>query len=218
MSANIAVRPIAVILAGGLSRRMGGGDKGLRLLGGKRILQHVVERVVPQVDRAILNANGDPGRFAELGLPVVPDSLPDFPGPLAGVLAGMEWARANAPDATHVATVAGDSPFVPRDLVARMAAELPEAEIVSVRSAGQDYPIVGLWPVALAGDLRRAMVEERMRKVDLWTARFRLAVVDFASEPVDPFFNANAPEDLAEAERLLKLLSDGLKQEAQGLK
>lgn len=208
MRAKITVPVIGVILAGGLSRRMGGGDKGLRLLGGKRILQHVVERVVPQVDRAILNANGDPARFADLGLPVVPDSLPDFPGPLAGVLAGMEWARANAPGATHVATVAGDSPFVPRDLVARMAAELPKAELVSVRSAGQDYPIIGLWPVSLAGDLRKAMVEEQMRKVDRWTARYRLAVVEFATDPVDPFFNANAPDDLAEAERLLKLLKD----------
>jgi len=208
MLANIAVRPIAVILAGGLSRRMGGGDKGLRLLGGKPILRHVIERVVPQVGRTILNANGDPARFAEFGLPVVPDSLPDFPGPLAGVLAGMDWARANVPDATHVATVAGDSPFVPRDLVARMAAEIPAAEIVSVRSAGQDYPIVGLWPVSLADDLRKAMVEEQMRKVDRWTARYRLAIVDFAAEPVDPFFNANAPEDLAEAERLLSLLKD----------
>lgn len=206
--ANIAVLPVGVVLAGGLSRRMGGGDKGLRLLAGKPILQHVIERLVPQVGRAILNANGDPGRFARFGLPVVPDSLPDFPGPLAGVLAGMDWARANAPEASHVATVAGDSPFVPRDLVARMAAELPQAEIVSVRSAGQDYPIVGLWPVALAEDLRKAMIEEGMRKVDRWTARYRLAVVDFAADPVDPFFNANAPEDLGEAERLFRVLKD----------
>jgi molybdenum cofactor guanylyltransferase len=208
MLAHITDSVIGVILAGGLSRRMGGGDKGLRLLGGKSILRHVVERVVPQVGRVIVNANGDPGRFADLGLPVVPDSLPDFPGPLAGVLAGMEWARANAPDATHVATVAGDSPFVPRDLVARMAAELPKAQLVSVRSAGQDYPIIGLWPVALAGELRKAMVEEAMRKVDRWTQRYRLAVVEFAADRVDPFFNANAPEDLDEAERLLKLVKD----------
>lgn len=213
MHAKTTDSVIGVILAGGLSRRMGGGDKGLRLLGGKPILQHVIERVVPQVGRAIVNANGDPARFARFGLPVVPDSLGDFPGPLAGVLAGMEWARANAPEATHVATVAGDSPFVPRDLVARMAAALGPAdsggaELVTVRSAGQDYPIIGLWPVALAGDLRRAMVEEAMRKVDRWTARYPLAVVEFAVEPVDPFFNANAPEDLAEAERLLALLAD----------
>lgn len=213
MHAKTTDSVIGVILAGGLSRRMGGGDKGLRLLGGKPILQHVIERVVPQVGRAIVNANGDPARFARFGLPVVPDSLGDFPGPLAGVLAGMEWARANAPEATHVATVAGDSPFVPRDLVARMVAALGPADsggaqLVTVRSAGQDYPIIGLWPVALAGDLRRAMVEEAMRKVDRWTARYTLAVVEFAAEPVDPFFNANAPEDLAEAERLLALLAD----------
>ncbi len=213
MVANIAVSSVGVILAGGLSRRMGGGDKGLRLLAGKPILQHVIERVVPQLGRTVLNANGDPGRFAGFGLPVVPDSLPDFPGPLAGVLAGMDWARANAPGASHVATVAGDSPFLPRDLVTRMGAELGPAdsggaEIVSVRSAGQDYPIVGLWPVALADDLRKAMVEEGMRKVDRWTARYRLAIVDFPADPVDPFFNANAPEDLGEAERLFRVLKD----------
>ena len=208
MLANITESVIGVILAGGLSRRMGGGDKGLRPLAGKPILEHVIDRAVPQVGQAVLNANGDPQRFARFGLPVVPDSLPDFPGPLAGVLAGMEWARANAPGATHVATFAGDSPFLPRDLVARMAAELPRADLASVRSAGQDYPIVGLWPVALADALRRAMVEEGMRKVDRWTARYRLAVVEYAAEPVDPFFNANAPEDLDEAERLLTLLEE----------
>jgi len=199
---------VGVILAGGLSRRMGGGDKGLRPLGGKPILRHVIDRARPQVTHLILNANGDPGRFAEFGLPVVADSVPDFAGPLAGVLAGLDWAGSNAPDCAHVATFAGDSPFLPRDLVARMMAALGAADLVSVRSAGQDYPIVGLWPIRLREHLRRAMVEEEMRKVDRWTARYRLEVVEFAADPVDPFFNANRPDDLAEAERLLGLLRD----------
>jgi len=203
-----ADRILGVILAGGQSRRMGGGDKGLRPLAGKPILVHVIARARPQVARLILNANGDPGRFAALGLPVVADSVPDFAGPLAGVLAGMEWARAHCPACTHVATFAGDSPFLPRDLVARLSAALQTADLVSVRSAGQDYPIIGLWPVGLAAPLRHALVEEGMRKVDRWTARYRLAVVEFAAEPVDPFFNANRPEDLAEAERLLPLLGE----------
>jgi molybdopterin-guanine dinucleotide biosynthesis protein A len=199
---------IGVILAGGLSRRMGGGDKGLKTLGGRTILARVVERVRPQVARLVLNANGDPARFAGFGLPVVPDGVDGFPGPLAGVLAGLEWARANAPDAAWVASFPGDAPFVPRDLVTRFLAATANgtADLACARSGDQDHPVVGLWPVRLADALRRALVEESLRKVDRWTARFRLAVVDFADRPVDPFFNANTPEDLAEAERLLPLV------------
>jgi molybdopterin-guanine dinucleotide biosynthesis protein A len=198
---------IGVILAGGLSRRMGGGDKGLRTLGGRTILERVIERVRPQVARLVLNANGDPARFAACGLPVVPDGVEGFPGPLAGVLAGLEWARANAPDATWVASFPGDAPFVPRDLVARfLAATEGGAELACARSGDQEHPVVGLWPVRLADALRHALVEESLRKVDRWTARYRLEVVDFADRPVDPFFNANTPEDLEEAERLLPLV------------
>lgn len=194
-----------VLLAGGLSRRMGGGDKSLRLLGGRAILDRVVERVRPQVAALVLNANGDPARFAAFGLPVVADGVAGFAGPLAGVLAGLDWAAANRPDCDTVASVATDAPFLPADLVARLAAGRAEAgaDLACAASGGQAHPVIGLWPVRLRGDLRRALVEEGMRKVDVWTGRYRLAVVDFPVGRIDPFFNANRPEDLAAAEALL---------------
>ena len=194
-----------VVLAGGLARRMGGGDKSLRLLGGRPLLEHIVERVRPQVGPLVLNANGDPGRFAAFGLPVVPDTIEGFAGPLAGVLAGMEWAVAEAPDCQFLASFPGDSPFLPRDLVARLARaiEAEGADMACAASNGRAHPVAGLWPVRLAADLRRAMVEEEVRKVDVWTARYRLATVQFAADPYDPFFNANRPDDLTLAERML---------------
>lgn len=198
--------PIAgVLLAGGLSRRMGGGDKNLRLLGGRPILDRIVAVVRPQVGPLVLNANGDPARFAAYGLPVVPDVVEGYAGPLAGVLTGMEWARANAPGCRWLASFATDAPFLPGDLVARLvgAVEGEGADLACARSGGQDHPVFGLWPLRLADDLRRAMVEEGVRKVDAWTGRYRLAVADFPIARVDPFFNTNRPEDLAEAERLL---------------
>ncbi len=195
---------IGLLLAGGLARRMGGGDKCLRPLGGRPMLAHIVERARPQVAALVLNANGDPARFAAFGLPVVADVVEGFAGPLAGVLTGMEWAAAHRPDAPWLATFATDAPFFPRDLVARLHAAVARdgADMAAARSDGQDHPVFGLWPVRLRADLRRAM-DEGVRKVDVWTARYRLAVADFAAEPFDPFFNANRPEDLAEAERLL---------------
>jgi len=198
-----------VLLAGGLARRMGGGDKGLRPLGGRTILDHVIERLRPQVRHLVINANGDPARFAGFGLPVVADAVADFPGPLAGVLTGMEWARASAPDIADIVTVPTDTPFPPRDLVVRLVAARAAAgaDLACAASGGQAHPVIGLWPVRLADDLRRALVEENIRKVDVWTARHRLAVADFAAAPVDPFFNANRPDDLAEAERLLARLA-----------
>jgi molybdopterin-guanine dinucleotide biosynthesis protein A len=201
---------LGVVLAGGLARRMGGGDKGLQQLGGKPILQHILDRLTPQVDGVILNANGDPARFAEWNLPVAGDAVDGFVGPLAGVLAGLFWARANRADVTDIVTVPGDGPFLPRDLVARMAAARAQAQadLACAVSAGQAYPVVGLWPVRLYDDLRRAVVEEDIRKVDRWTARHKLVQVEFAAQPVDPFFNANAPEDLAAAESLLALHGD----------
>ncbi|QCO00853.1 MULTISPECIES: molybdenum cofactor guanylyltransferase MobA [Azospirillum] len=194
-----------VLLAGGLSRRMGGGDKSLRTLGGRSILERIVATVRPQVGPLVLNANGDPARFAAFGLPVAADVVEGFAGPLAGVLTGMEWARANAPDCRWLASFATDAPFIPGDLVARLVAavEREGADLACARSDGQEHPVFGLWRVDLADDLRRAMVEEDMRKVDAWTARHRLAVADFATDPVDPFFNTNRPDDLAEAERLM---------------
>ena len=195
-----------VILAGGLARRMGGGDKGLRLLGGRPLLDWVIERARPQVAALVLNANGDGGRFAAYGLPVVGDSVPGFAGPLAGVLAGLDWAAKAVPGASHVATFATDAPFLPRDLVARLAeAVAAGAELACAESGGQVQPVFGLWPLALADDLRRALVDEHMHKVDQWAGRHRLCTVGFPTRPVDPFFNANRPDDLAAAEHLLAL-------------
>ncbi len=195
---------VGVLLAGGRARRMGGGDKCLRLLGGQTLLAHVIARAAPQVDRLILNAGGAPSRFEDTGLSVVADSIPDFAGPLAGVLAGLDWAAANAPEASHVATFATDAPFFPHDLVARLAAAVADgADMACAASAGRSHPVFALWPVGRRAALRHAMTEEDVRKVDVWTARYRLAVAEFAGEPTDPFFNANRPGDLALAETLL---------------
>jgi molybdenum cofactor guanylyltransferase len=198
---------IGLLLAGGRAMRMGGGDKGLRLLAGRPLLDHVIARLRPQLSRLLLNANGDPARFGAYGLPVVGDSPPDFAGPLAGVLAGLEWATREAPDCPLLLSAPTDAPFLPHDLVRRLWAgrEAERADIAMAASAGRTHPVVGLWPVALASALRHALLTEGLRKVDIWTARYRVAVVDFSIEPVDPFFNANRPEDLAEAERLVAL-------------
>lgn len=192
-----------VLLAGGLSQRMGGGDKCLRLLGGRPILARVIERVRPQVVALVLNANGDPARFGAFGLPVVADGIAGFAGPLAGVLAGLDWAATNAPDVTHVASFATDAPFLPRNLVAALREEMRAGhyDLACACSGGRSHPVFGLWPVALRGDLRQAL-EDGVRKVVEWTGRYRLVEVEFPAAPVDPFFNANRPEDLAEAERL----------------
>jgi molybdopterin-guanine dinucleotide biosynthesis protein A len=197
---------VGVLLAGGLARRMGGGDKCLRPLGGKPILARLIERARPQVAALVLNANGDPARFAAFDLPVAADVVEGFAGPLAGVLTGMDWARAHRPDCPWIATIATDTPFFPPDLVARMVAavERDGADLACAASGGRAHPVFGLWPVRLANELRAAMVEEGIRKVDVWTARHALVEVPFAADPVDPFFNTNRPEDLAEAERLLR--------------
>jgi molybdopterin-guanine dinucleotide biosynthesis protein A len=194
-----------VILAGGLSRRMGGGDKCLRPIGGRPILAHIIDRVRPQVGPLVLNANGDAARFAPFGLPVAGDVVEGFAGPLAGVLTGMEWAARHAPECRWLASFASDAPFLPRDLVQRLAAAVADdqADLACAASGGQAHPVFGLWRVDLAPALRQALVDEQIHKVDRWTARYRLAQVDFPAARVDPFFNANRPEDLAEAERLL---------------
>jgi len=196
-----------VLLAGGQSRRMGGGDKCLRPLGGRPILAHVIGRVRAQVGPLVLNANGDPARFADFGFPVAADVVEGFAGPLAGVLTGLEWAAANAPDCDYVASFACDAPFLPTDMVARLAAELTEqgADMACAASQGRSHPVFGLWPVRLAATLRQAMVEEGVRKVDVWTSQYALATVHFSvvetsAGPLDPFFNANHPDDLAAAE------------------
>ncbi len=196
---------VGVLLAGGLARRMGGGDKCLRELGGETLLARAAARLGPQVGRLVLSANGDPARFAAYGVPVATDVIPGHAGPLAGVLTGMEWARDHAPDCAWVVSAPTDAPFLPRDLVARFLAAVAggDADLACAASEGRRHPVVGLWPVRLAGDLRRAMEDEDMRKIDLWTARYRLAVVTWSAAPVDPFFNANRLADLAVAERLL---------------
>jgi molybdopterin-guanine dinucleotide biosynthesis protein A len=195
-----------VLLAGGLSRRMGGGDKCLRELGGKPILAHIVERAAPQVSALVLNANGDPARFAAFDLPVAADVVEGYAGPLAGVLTGLDWAAANTPDAQWVASFACDAPFFPADMVARMlaAVEASDADMACAVTHGRTHPVFGLWPVALRDALRRAMLEEEIRKVDAWTARYKLVEVAFPDSdtpvgPLDPFFNTNRPEDLQEA-------------------
>lgn len=205
---------LGLLLAGGQSRRMGGGDKALRLLGGRPLLQRVIDRMRPQVAALVLNANGDPARFAGFGMPVVADSIPDFAGPLAGILAGLDWAAAHRPDCPVIASVATDAPFLPENLVSNLheGMEAEGAELACAASAGQPHPVIGLWPVRLRDDLRHALVEEGVRKVDVWTGRYRLATVSFPElslgdgVAIDPFFNANRPEDFARAAALLDRL------------
>jgi molybdenum cofactor guanylyltransferase len=196
-----------VLLAGGLARRMGGGDKPMRSIGGRTILARVIARLEPQCDGLILNANGDPARFAGFGLPVIPDSVADFPGPLAGILAGLDWAAAKRPEVAWVLSAAADCPFLPRDLVKRLHQARGEqnAQLAVAASDGQSHPVIGLWSVGLREELRHALVVEDIRKIDRWTARYRLATVTWPTTPLDPFFNANTMDDIAEAERLAAL-------------
>jgi molybdopterin-guanine dinucleotide biosynthesis protein A len=195
---------LGLVLAGGLARRIGGGDKARIRIGGRTILERVLARIEPQCTRIIINANGDPARFADTGLPVVADSVPDFAGPLAGVLAGLDWAAAHAPATTDLASVPGDCPFLPADLVARLGAARQAAgqPLACARSGDWRHPVVGLWPVALRDDLRRALLEEGLHKIEAWTARHGVAIADWPATPIDPFFNVNTPADAAEAERI----------------
>ena len=194
-----------LLLAGGQSRRMGGGDKAMMKLGGETLLARIVARVRPQVGPLVLNANGDLSRFVGFGLPIAPDVVEGYAGPLAGVLTGLEWARAHAPGCDYVASFACDAPFVPPDLVTRLRAAMAEAnaDMACAASGGREHPVFALWPVRLADDLRRAVLDEGVRKVDAWTGRYTLARAAFSTDPVDPFFNVNAPQDMAAAEALL---------------
>jgi molybdopterin-guanine dinucleotide biosynthesis protein A len=194
---------LGVILAGGLASRMGGGDKGLRTVGGQPILRRVVDRIGPQVERLVINANGDGGRLADFGLAVVPDDLPDRPGPLAGVLAAMDHAAEMTP-CDFVLSVAADCPFPPRDLAQRLdgAMRRDRARIAVAHSGGFAQPTIALWDISLRHDLRRALVDEGLRKIDRFTARYAPAEAEWPVEPYDPFFNANTPDDLALAESI----------------
>ncbi|MFD0979155.1 molybdenum cofactor guanylyltransferase MobA [Tropicimonas aquimaris] len=195
-----------VILAGGLATRMGGGDKGLRPLGDRRLIDHVISRLAPQVGAMALNANGDPARLAEFGLPILPDPIPGHPGPLAGVLAGLDWAaEAGVP---AIVTAAADTPFFPEDLVARLSAAAGPKGLALAGSRDSDrklwrQPTFGLWPVSLRHDLRAAL-EDGLRKVVLWTDRHEAGLAEFDATTRDPFFNVNTPEDIRAAERLLE--------------
>jgi molybdopterin-guanine dinucleotide biosynthesis protein A len=186
---------------------MGGGDKPMRMVGGRTILDHVIERLSPQCEPVLLNANGDPSRFSSFHLPIVPDSVPGHPGPLAGVLAALNWTADHRPDVEWVVSVSGDCPFLPRDLVRRFheAVSKESSQLAVAASAGQVHPVIGLWRVDLRHDLQRAVLVEEVRKIDRWTSRYRTATVAWPAEPVDPFFNTNTLEELAEAERLAKL-------------
>lgn len=201
---------VGVILAGGLARRMGGGDKCLRDLGGRPILRHIIDRLAPQTGKVVINANGDAARFSDYGLPVAPDMVDGFAGPLAGVLTGLDWAAKNCPDMRWIITVPGDGPFLPRDLLSRFleAVGQRQADLAVATRNGRTQPVVGLWPVSLRHDLHKALIDEDIRKVDLWTARYKVAEVPFDDGDIDPFFNANRPEDIAEAEACLARLSD----------
>ena len=196
--------PLGLVLAGGLARRMGGGDKARIKIGGKTILERVLARLAPQCSTVIINANGDPARFADTGLPVVADSVPDFAGPLAGILAGLDWAATHASGIADVVSVPGDCPFLPGDLVARLLAARRNAgtPLACARSGDWRHPVAGLWRVALRDDLRKALVEEGLHKIETWTARHGVAIADWPDTPIDPFFNVNTPADAAEAERI----------------
>ncbi|MBE1285759.1 MAG: molybdenum cofactor guanylyltransferase MobA [Rhodobacteraceae bacterium] len=209
-------KPLGVILAGGLATRMGGGDKGRLQIGGRSLLSHVVDRLEPQVSGLALNANGDPDRFEDLGLPVIADSIDGFAGPLAGVLAGLDWAADQG--ANSIVTAAADTPFFPQDLAERLVAAsggqahplvlatTPRSQDETLKSGGgkkvNRHPTFGLWPVALRDDLRDAL-NDGLRKVVLWTDRHDGREAMFPTIPFDPFFNVNTPEDLERARELV---------------
>jgi molybdopterin-guanine dinucleotide biosynthesis protein A len=191
-----------LILAGGQARRMGGGDKALIEIGGRTILARVLDTLRPQTSGLALNANGDPARFAPFGLPVLPDDMEDFAGPLAGILAGLDHLAKTLPQIEWMVSVPGDCPFLPRDLVARLhdVREREGKPLACAKSGDWRHPVVGLWPVSLREDLRKALREENLRKIEVWTARHGIAIAEWPDTPVDPFFNVNTPEDRARAE------------------
>jgi molybdopterin-guanine dinucleotide biosynthesis protein A len=192
-----------LILAGGLARRMGGGDKALLRVGSQTILERTINTLGPQCTGLLLNANGDITRFARFGLPVARDAVEDYAGPLAGILAGLDWVAHHAPGVAWVASVPGDCPFLPTDLVARMQETRGEKNmpIACARSDERRHPVIGLWPVRLRDDLRHALAAG-VRKIEAWTTAHGVAVADWNTEPIDPFFNVNMPEDVARAEAI----------------
>jgi molybdopterin-guanine dinucleotide biosynthesis protein A len=208
---TIEVPPtLGLVLAGGQARRMGGGDKAFIQIGGKPILDYVLARLRPDCGRIVLNANGDPVRFASYGLPVVPDSVPDFAGPLAGILAGLDWAAENTPGIEWMVSAPGDCPFLPADLVTQLhdVRRAEEKPLACAQSGDWRHPVVGLWRVALRDNLRHALVNEDLRKIEVWTGRHGIAIATWPDKPVDPFFNVNTPEDVAQANILAEMRTD----------
>lgn len=203
------LKPIALLLAGGEARRLGGADKALVPLAGRPLIAHALERIAWQSSEPLINANGDPARFAPFGLPVIPDSLPDRPGPLAGLLAGLDWVARDRPDTTHVLTLPADTPFPPADLVARLdqARREASAAIAVAASGGRMHHAVALWPVTIRAALRSALVDDQERAVSRFAARFSVATAEWPVVPYDPFFNVNTPDDLARAEDIVRSLS-----------
>lgn len=197
---------LGVVLAGGLATRMGGGDKGLLRLGELTLLEHVLKRFSPQCAKVAINANGDPERFSRFGLKVIADSVPDFPGPLAGILAGLDWAASLGGDA--IVTVAADTPFLPADLVTGLRTAAARQKVTVALAASVDeagrlrrHPTFGLWPVALRAELR-AELSAGLRKVVQWADKYDAATAQFARENSDPFFNVNTPQDMLVAEAI----------------
>ena len=203
-SAQIA----AVILAGGAARRMGGGDKTLLPLGGKPILQHILDRLTPQCATILLNANGDASRFQAFGLGVYADAVDGYLGPLAGILTGLDAVALNYRDITHLISIAGDTPFIPKNLVENMRGMADGETIVRASSNGRTHAVCALWPLSIRADLRDQLVNQDVRKIDRFTANYAVVDCDFAGIP-DPFFNINSPADQAEAERALGLEDGG---------
>jgi molybdenum cofactor guanylyltransferase len=196
---------LGLVLDGGRARRMGGLDKGFTVLAGRPMMTYAIERLRPQVATLAISANGDPARFERFGLKVVADDPPDFSGPLAGVLAGLEFCARSAPAVSHVATLPGDTPFAPENFVARLhaARRAAMAEIAVAASGRRTHHAAALWPVRIADALRRAIVEEGLRKVESFAARYAVVAVEWPVDPFDPFANVNTPEDLALAEAAL---------------
>lgn len=193
------------VLAGGLARRMGGGDKVLRELAGRTILDRTIERLQPHCEALAINANGDPGRFTTFGLPVIADSIDGYAGPLAGILAGMDWCTQTSPDIDWLVTAPADCPFLPEDLVPRLISEreASNADIVVAESGGRIHPVIALWRVDLRNALRNYLEQDGSRKVESWIKTHRTAVARWSDDPYDPFFNVNTPDDLAMAEALI---------------
>lgn len=192
------------MLAGGLARRFGGADKALVQVGGAAIIARAIARLSPQCAGLAINANGNPDRFAGFALPVVADTIADHPGPLAGTLAGLDFAAAHQAACEWIVTAPSDCPFLPRDLVARLHRARADdgATLVCAQSGGRRHPVIALWPVELRQHLRRAMLDDDIRKVDRFTARFKTAAAVWPDTPCDPFFNVNTPDDAEAANRI----------------